>query len=642
MKASILSILISIVGCLAVHAQQKSSTERSCLLLKELLVQAKSYEAINNYKGALNKLNSARIAARNCDDRSSSLVDSRIDSVYQKIIDLKSKAEKASEEANQERRRALEASAEANRAKQLAEHERNKAQQAAKQAEQSESKALEAKNKAYRAAQKADSSARITEASRLTTLAMQVKEDDPTLALQLIKKACDTSYFNYKDGVKTLQSILTTTHPASYYLKKIEPGEAGFSSAAMADKSQYLIAGSYSGSISVWDVAKTVEPEVDKPAAFVAGHKGAVLSLAASADGELIVSGGIDGAIYRWDSTLKDPPISLVMPNDTSAVLSLAISADKHFLVSSGEDKVLNVWDLTSNTLEKKLPLLYGNAIQVCFSPDGRYVGIAGNDEIVRVWDWQHGNVMTTLEGHLGAVRSVAFSADGNYIVSGGDDKTVRVWDWKKSEILHIVQEHQGSVMSVAFSSDQAYVVSASQDNTIKVWDLTNNRVYRELRGHQKPVFAAGFYENGRRIYSGSYDHTAKLWDWKQDYMVNPPVNTKNQKKSQPAENNLAFINKEFSQSDTTLLSRYVVTQGSDKTIWLWDSTSTSKPFFIVCDQDNNDQDSNNSSQVATNITLINSRELYQVFYQKIVRINSKLIPSMTFKDRSGFFSNSQ
>ncbi len=633
-----MKLLIKTVLLVAfIHGSSTAQNRKAdpCPLLIILLKQADNFEARKEFIKSLNKLYSARVAARNCKDGDVNKVDDQIAKVNNKIIDLKTEADAARSVAIIERK--------------IAVNERNKAQQAeraaksaAERAEKSASEALEAKNKADRAAQKADSSARITEASRLTTLAMQVKEDDPTLALQLIKKACDTSYFNYRYAVEMLHAILAATPPASYYLKKIENEDADFSSAAMADKGQYLIAGSYSGSISVWNIAKTAEPGVGKPAAFVAGHKGAVLSLAASPDGEIVVSGGIDGAVYRWDSTLKNPPVSLAMPADTSAVLSLAISADKRFLVGSGENKVVNVWNLTTGMLEKKLPLLYGNAIQVCFSPDGKYIGMAGNDETVRVWDWQPGNIIATLEGHLGAVRSVAFSADGNYIVSGGDDKTVKVWDWKKSAIIHTLQGHLGPVMSVAFSSDQAYVVSASQDNTIKVWDLRNNRVYRELRGHQKPVFAAGFYGDDRHIYSGSYDRTVKLWDWQQDYMVNPPVNTRNQQKGQFPKNNLAFTKKDFAQSDTTLFSHYVVTQGSDKTIWLWDSTSTSKPLFIVYDQDNHDQDTNNSLQVSPDIAVINSRELYQDFYQKIARTNGKLIPVMTHKDRSGFFSNSQ
>jgi hypothetical protein len=78
MKASIILALSFTLCYFSVHAQQKNGTDSQCHLLKTLLFQASSYEASNNFKGALNKLNSARIAARNCDDASLKRVDSRI------------------------------------------------------------------------------------------------------------------------------------------------------------------------------------------------------------------------------------------------------------------------------------------------------------------------------------------------------------------------------------------------------------------------------------------------------------------------------------------------------------------------------------------------------------------------------------
>jgi WD40 repeat protein len=615
---------------------QATAQQNPCRLMRRLINDAANRQHKGEFPRALNKLYSARIAARNCSDDSVRYVDDQINKVYliinqQRIDALKSRdsVKNALEDAKRARDNARMAQKKAVSAQETANRERINAVNAALKADSS------AKAANY-AAHKADSSARITEASRLTTLALQVKETDPTLALQLIRKACDTSYFNYHYASEILHAILSTTPSASYYLKKIEKGEGDFSSVAITNNGQHLVIGSYAGSIDVWNIAKTSGLDVNKPAANIEGRNGAVLSLAISADGELIISGSIDGSIYRMDSTLKSSPISLTSPTDTNAVLSVAISADKRYLVSSREDKVVIIWNLTNNTLEKKLPLRYGDAIQVCFSPDGRYAGIAGNDETVRVWDWQGTNAPIILEGHLGAVRSVAFSQDGNYIVSGGDDKTVKVWDWKKSETIHTLQGHQGSIMSVAFSPDRSYVVSASQDNTVKVWDLRTNKVYRELRGHQKPVFTAGFYENGRYIYSGSYDHTVKLWDWKRDYMVNPPVKPKNQQKAQSNKRNLNLPKEGLSQSDTTLFSQYVVTQGSDKTIWLWDSTYAPKPAYIICNEDNT------SLPVLSGNAIVNSKELYRAFYQKLIKLNGKLIPAMTSEDRIRFFSNAQ
>ncbi|WP_170069436.1 WD40 repeat domain-containing protein [Spirosoma pollinicola] len=596
----------------------------------------------------MNKLNSARIAARNCDDESSTLVDNRIDSVYQKIIDLKTKAEQASAEANLERKKALNASKAAIISKRQAEYERNEAQRAVVAAKVANEEALRAAQRAVLAAQRADNLARITEASRLRTLALQVKDDEPTLALQLIKRACDTSYFQYSYATETLHSIVSTTHPASFYLKKFEKRSDDVSSVVLSKNGQFLVIGQYSDSLTIWDLTKTPDQGVDQPTAIAAGQKGAVLSLATSADGSVIASGDTRGSIHIRSSTLET---QLILAGHEGAVLSVAIAEDKSHAVSSGEDKTVCVWDLTTGTLEKKLSLQngntllqYGDVIQVCFSPDGNCIGTAGNDEVVRVWDWHSGNVLATLEGHLGAVRCVAFSPDGKYIISGGDDKMVKVWDWAKGLLIHSLSGHQGAVNSVAFASDTAdYVLSASQDNTVRVWDLRNSRMCRELRGHNKSVFAAGFYDNSRYIYSGSYDRTVKLWDWKQDHMVKPNFLAVQSRKNattitsdEPKRQRDEGSPVAFSISDTTRFSQYVITQGSEKTIWLWNAAPAAKPAYILYDVDNE------SGSFTEDIPIINSRLLYQALYQKLIKQNGKLIPGMTTEDRSRFLTTSQ
>ncbi|GAB2541069.1 hypothetical protein [Spirosoma aerophilum] len=632
MSTSIIHVLVLTLGCLCAQAQTAIVTP--CDLQERLLKEAKKLQTDSLYIDALNKLFSARVAARNCKASNVNRVDQQIEYIYKQVIALKDLAEEAKAKAILERIKAEIAAHDALKAKAEAERQKKIAQLAA-------GEALLAKRKAEESAQKADSSARITEASRLRTIALQVREDDPTLALQLIKKACDTSYFNYKDAVTLLRSILSTTHPASYYVKKFEKMDDDVSSAVMSANGKTLIMGSNTGSIDVWHLAKTQDRETWESITKAAGHTGAILSLAVSDDGELIVSAGVDGKIGLWNGKLEKQ--STTFEDHTGAVLSVAISPDKLHIVSSGEDKTIKVWSLTNGTLEKKLTLTYGNAVQVCFSPNGNFVGIAGNDEVVRVWDWQNNKVIATLEGHIGAVRSVAFSPDGSQIVSAGDDKTVRVWDWQKSTIKHILQGHQGSVVDVRFSSDMAYIVSTSLDKTVKVWNWRNESVYRELRGHHKGVFAAGFYDKDHSIYTGSYDGSAKLWDWKEDRIVNPNLITSNNKKSsvlivqsdsesRTKPNSLSAL----SQSDTTQFSRYIVTQGSDNTVWLWDTTPTSKPAYIVYDREKG------PANLPTSVPIINSRKFYSEFYQKLQNVNGKLIPTLTYADLLKFFNNPQ
>ncbi|MEH2408610.1 WD40 repeat domain-containing protein [Nostoc sp.] len=107
---------------------------------------------------------------------------------------------------------------------------------------------------------------------------------------------------------------------------------------------------------------------------------------------------------------------------------SVAISADGQTIVSGGHDGTVRLWN------RQGLPLaepLYGHqdcVNSVAISADGQTIVSGGNDGTVRLWNRQGLALAEPLYGHQGDVRSVAISADGQTIVSGGGDGTVRLW----------------------------------------------------------------------------------------------------------------------------------------------------------------------------------------------------------------------
>ncbi|MEH2389932.1 MAG: caspase family protein, partial [Nostoc sp.] len=72
------------------------------------------------------------------------------------------------------------------------------------------------------------------------------------------------------------------------------------------------------------------------------GHEGDVISVAISADGQTIVSGGSDGTVRLWNlqgQTLAEP-----LRGHEGDVISVAISADGQTIVSGGSDGTVRLW----------------------------------------------------------------------------------------------------------------------------------------------------------------------------------------------------------------------------------------------------------------------------------------------------------
>jgi WD40 repeat protein len=90
-------------------------------------------------------------------------------------------------------------------------------------------------------------------------------------------------------------------------------------------------------------------------------------------------------------------------------VSSVAASADGKRIASGGMDQTVKIWDATSG---QNLFTLKGHAGEVkglAFSTDGKHIISGSYDGTVKVWDATSGEGLLTLAGHTGEVLSVVW-----------------------------------------------------------------------------------------------------------------------------------------------------------------------------------------------------------------------------------------
>src|SRR5262249_52238047 len=94
-----------------------------------------------------------------------------------------------------------------------------------------------------------------------------------------------------------------------------------------------------------------------------------------------LATAGSEGAVRVWDPASGQELFRLA--GHRGAVLSVAFSPDGGRLATGGDDKTVRLWESTEG---KELLVLDepGTVAAVAFSPDGRWLAAAGGDLFIR------------------------------------------------------------------------------------------------------------------------------------------------------------------------------------------------------------------------------------------------------------------
>jgi sterol desaturase/sphingolipid hydroxylase (fatty acid hydroxylase superfamily)/tricorn protease-like protein len=257
--------------------------------------------------------------------------------------------------------------------------------------------------------------------------------------------------------------------------------------------------------------AETARPvPISVPCRTLIGHKGAVLSVALTADGRRIVSGGADGTVRIWDGATGEG--STPLAGHTGPVRGVAIRPDGERIVSASDDCTVKVWDARKALIERTCRSHVGAVGGVAICADGERIVSASAEATLTMWNAATGQEMLSFPGDPGSVPSVAISADGS---------TLATTSWK---VLKILDAHGGKerlasgghgdlIDSVAISADGRRIVTGGLDALVKVWDVATGQEALSLGGHPGPVSGVAINSEGRRIVSASWDGTMRVWD---------------------------------------------------------------------------------------------------------------------------------
>ena len=355
------------------------------------------------------------------------------------------------------------------------------------------------------------------------------------------------------------------------------------------------------------------------PRLKIEGHKDDVSALAFSPDGEMLLSGSVDGTIRAWDTTTGQHQFTchghvgdvsdIAASGEGNTLISVHYQEDQllqwdintgHPLSSSFftlkspktispnantfviEDWVwkrkLKLWDISNNRIRANLrghgyPSKWWD-LTLAFSPDEKMLAVTSSKHqigIIHLWDIANPsksflnrifNSKTirprwTLKGNPSEVDALTFSPNGKILASCGDSAEINLWDTETGKLLFTFTGNQRGNRALTFSPDEKILASASY-YAIYLWDLTTRQQLAK-RKTKEIVNVLQFSADGKTLVVGKWDGKIQLLDAHTGQLLSTHIG------------HTSWINSEINKLVFFEDGKTLASASEDGTILLWD-----------------------------------------------------------------------
>ena len=254
------------------------------------------------------------------------------------------------------------------------------------------------------------------------------------------------------------------------------------------------------------------------------GHTGWVNSVAYSADGRFLASGGADGVVRVWRT--EDWSEFARLEGHTRPVSGVAFTPNGTYLATGGLDSLVRIWWLPGG-LSHELECISGEILSLAISPDGRTlaVGVSSGVHLFGLSGRRFDPCGRTMFLQ-GAASTLAFSPNGHWIAAGSiNHGKVRLYPMPFGNTIFELQAGQGRILALAFSPDGKLLATASENLDVNLWELNFAEgqiavAYWDTFWHDELVKALAFSADGKLLATGSFDNAIRLWDIRRSELV--------------------------------------------------------------------------------------------------------------------------
>ncbi len=248
-----------------------------------------------------------------------------------------------------------------------------------------------------------------------------------------------------------------------------------------------------------------------------------ITALRFSPDGQtLAVSGNREVLLHRADGS------GLVkrLPGKADRILSIAFSADGNLMIAGGGTPArfgeIQFWDPREGKLLRVAEATSDTVFGASLSPDASKVAVGCADNTVRAFDTATGKELYKISAHENWVLGTAFGIDSKRLVSVGRDRAAKLIDASAGQFLENVNQMHGELAAVARHPKADEIVIGGEDRIPYIYRMDRPRnmkvgedatLVRQLADQDGAIFALDWSPDGKRVAVAGAGPSVNIYD---------------------------------------------------------------------------------------------------------------------------------
>ena len=258
----------------------------------------------------------------------------------------------------------------------------------------------------------------------------------------------------------------------------------------------------------------------------LAGKADRILSIAFSADGNLMIAAGGTparfGEIQFWEPREGKLLRTAEATNDT--VFGASLSPDASKVAVGCADNTVRTFETATGKELYKVSTHENWVLATTFGIDSKRIVSVGRDRAAKLIDASAGQFLENVNQMYGELAAVARHPRADEIVIGGEDRIPYMYrmdrphNMKVGEDATLVRKlvaQDGAIFALDWSPDGTRVAVAGAAPSVNIYDAGTGMPVASCEGHAAGIYAVAFSPDSTHLATGGFDGQVRLYSAK-------------------------------------------------------------------------------------------------------------------------------